>query len=229
MWLHAKDMPGSHVIICTEGEVPPTTLKQAAQLAAWYSKGQRSSSVPVDYTLRKYVKKPRRGTARLRSLHQPAHGLYDRGGKRHPRHYPAGRINAKRKGERNIWYIFGAVRESDAAALAELRRPYAEKYPAKAPDAGSILREIRRLTTAYPYLVAEVNDQVVGLRLCRSPAGRSRLPVGCGSTYLLRRGISRAGFGVRADAAAHAGADGSGLCACMCHGGPAQRCGAGFS
>lgn len=41
-------------------------------------------------------------------------------------------------------------------------RPYAEKYPAKAPDAGSILREIRRLTTAYPYLVAEVNDQVVG-------------------------------------------------------------------
>lgn len=58
MWLHAKDMPGSHVIIRTEGEVPPTTLKQAAQLAAWYSKGQRSSSVPVDYTLRKYVKSP---------------------------------------------------------------------------------------------------------------------------------------------------------------------------
>lgn len=57
---------------------------------------------------------------------------------------------------------FRAVRESDAAALAELRRPYAEKYPAKAPDATSILREIRRLTTAYPYLVGEVNDQVVG-------------------------------------------------------------------
>ncbi len=58
MWLHAKDMPGSHVIIRAEGEVPPATLKQAAQLAAWYSKGQRSSNVPVDYTLRKYVKKP---------------------------------------------------------------------------------------------------------------------------------------------------------------------------
>ena len=57
-WLHAKDMPGSHVIIRTEGEVPPTTLKQAAQWAAWDSKGQRSSSVPGDYTLRKYVKKP---------------------------------------------------------------------------------------------------------------------------------------------------------------------------
>ena len=57
-WLHAKDMPGSHVIICREGEIPLTTMKQAAMLAAWYSKGQRSSLVPVDYTLRRYVKKP---------------------------------------------------------------------------------------------------------------------------------------------------------------------------
>ena len=58
MWLHAKDMPGSHVIVCREGEIPQATMKQAALLAAWYSKGQRSSTVPVDYTLRKYVKKP---------------------------------------------------------------------------------------------------------------------------------------------------------------------------
>ncbi len=58
MWLHAKDMPGSHVLIRQEGEIPPATLKQAALLAAWFSKGQRSSSVPVDYTRRKYVKKP---------------------------------------------------------------------------------------------------------------------------------------------------------------------------
>ncbi len=58
MWLHAKDMPGSHVIVRAEGEIPQETLKQAAQLAAWYSKGQRSSSVPVDYTRRRYVKKP---------------------------------------------------------------------------------------------------------------------------------------------------------------------------
>ena len=57
-WLHAKDLPGSHVIIRTEGEVPLPTLKQAALLAAWYSKGRNSSTVPVDYTLRKYVKKP---------------------------------------------------------------------------------------------------------------------------------------------------------------------------
>lgn len=57
---------------------------------------------------------------------------------------------------------FRAVRESDAAALAELRRPYAEKLSANVPDAGSILREIRCLTPVYPYLVAEVNEQVVG-------------------------------------------------------------------
>ncbi len=57
-WLHAKDMPGSHVIIHHEGELPQQTLKEAAMLAAWYSKGQRSSSVPIDYTLRRYVKKP---------------------------------------------------------------------------------------------------------------------------------------------------------------------------
>lgn len=57
-WLHAKDMPGSHVIIRTEDTVPDQTLLEAATLAAWYSKGQRSSSVPIDYTLRRYVKKP---------------------------------------------------------------------------------------------------------------------------------------------------------------------------
>lgn len=61
-WLHAKDMPGSHVIIrhdqSVDGPVPDQTLLEAAMLAAWYSKGQRSSMVPIDYTLRRYVKKP---------------------------------------------------------------------------------------------------------------------------------------------------------------------------
>ena len=58
MWLHAKDMPGSHVIIRAEGEIPRETMKQAALLAAWYSRGRRSSLVPIDYTRRRYVKKP---------------------------------------------------------------------------------------------------------------------------------------------------------------------------
>lgn len=57
VWLHAKDMPGSHVIIV--GEDPDdATILEAARLAARYSKGGTSSRVPVDYTLRKYVKKP---------------------------------------------------------------------------------------------------------------------------------------------------------------------------
>lgn len=59
LWLHAKDMPASHVIVCCpEGQAcPEGTLRQAAQLAAYFSKA-RGVSVPVDYTLRKYVKKP---------------------------------------------------------------------------------------------------------------------------------------------------------------------------
>ncbi len=57
MWLHAKDMPGSHVIIRREGDIPDSTLSQAATLAAWYSKGQHSTMVPIDYTLKRHVKK----------------------------------------------------------------------------------------------------------------------------------------------------------------------------
>lgn len=59
MWFHAKDIPGSHVIIKTEGREPDNkTLIEAANLAAYYSKGKMSSNVPVDYTQRKNVKKP---------------------------------------------------------------------------------------------------------------------------------------------------------------------------
>ena len=57
VWLHAKDMPGSHVIIV--GDAPDEeTILFAARLAALYSKGRTGSRVPVDYTLRRYVKKP---------------------------------------------------------------------------------------------------------------------------------------------------------------------------
>jgi predicted ribosome quality control (RQC) complex YloA/Tae2 family protein len=60
LWLHAKDAPGAHVIIRSQPgrEIPDATLEQAAQLAAYYSDGRRSSKVPVDYTLRKNVWKP---------------------------------------------------------------------------------------------------------------------------------------------------------------------------
>ncbi len=59
IWLHTKDIPGSHVIIkSSEKEPDQTTLREAASLAAYYSKARNSGRVPVDYTLRKYVSKP---------------------------------------------------------------------------------------------------------------------------------------------------------------------------
>lgn len=59
MWLHTKNIPGSHVIIVSQGEeIPNSTINEAAQLAAYYSKSRQSSMVPVDFTLKKNVKKP---------------------------------------------------------------------------------------------------------------------------------------------------------------------------
>ena len=59
IWMHTKNIPGSHVIIkCAGKDVPDETLYEAAMLAAYYSKGRMSSQVPVDYTMKKHVKKP---------------------------------------------------------------------------------------------------------------------------------------------------------------------------
>lgn len=59
MWLHTKDIPGSHVIIKAKGgEVSDNAIEQAASLAAYCSKGRGSGKVPVDYTRVKFVKKP---------------------------------------------------------------------------------------------------------------------------------------------------------------------------
>ena len=57
IWLHAKDMPGSHVIIVDEAP-DEDTLRFAASLAAAYSKSGAADKVPVDYTRRRFVKKP---------------------------------------------------------------------------------------------------------------------------------------------------------------------------
>lgn len=59
IWLHTKDLAGSHVIISANGsDVPEQTLIEAAYLAAKHSKGEQSHHVAVDYTPVKYVKKP---------------------------------------------------------------------------------------------------------------------------------------------------------------------------
>lgn len=58
-WLHTKDFHGSHTILVTKGEAPSETdLHEAALIAAYHSKARLSSSVPVDCTKVKYVKKP---------------------------------------------------------------------------------------------------------------------------------------------------------------------------
>ena len=59
IWFHTKNIPGSHVIIITEGkDVPDSTLLFAANLAKENSKAKSGSNIPVDYTPIKYVKKP---------------------------------------------------------------------------------------------------------------------------------------------------------------------------
>ncbi len=58
-WFHAKGMPGSHVIVKTNGnELPDRTYEEAARLAAFYSKGRENEKVEIDYLERKNVKKP---------------------------------------------------------------------------------------------------------------------------------------------------------------------------
>ena len=59
IWLHVRDIPGSHVVLRTGGApVADETLHLAAQLAAHFSKARGSSNVPVDYTGIRFVKKP---------------------------------------------------------------------------------------------------------------------------------------------------------------------------
>lgn len=57
-WFHAKNMPGSHVIVKSQGkELPDSTFEEAARLAAYYSKGRGMEKVEIDYVEKKQVKK----------------------------------------------------------------------------------------------------------------------------------------------------------------------------
>ncbi|TYQ15616.1 UNVERIFIED_CONTAM: putative ribosome quality control (RQC) complex YloA/Tae2 family protein [Acetivibrio alkalicellulosi] len=59
IWLHTKNIPGSHVIIKKDrNDIPDTTLLEGALLAAYHSKAKQSSHVEIDYTTVKNVKKP---------------------------------------------------------------------------------------------------------------------------------------------------------------------------
>ncbi len=66
LWLHAQGITGSHVILRTRGRpelVPRTVLEKAAALAALNSKARHSGLVPVIYTEKRYVRKPRKAAA----------------------------------------------------------------------------------------------------------------------------------------------------------------------
>lgn len=70
LWMHAADYPGSHVVIRNPNrkEIPNRTLVEAAQLAAFYSSGNKQTKAAVNYTQKKFVNKPRRAAPGLVSL-----------------------------------------------------------------------------------------------------------------------------------------------------------------
>ena len=58
-WFHAKGVPGSHVIVKTNGdELPDRTFEEAGKLAAYYSKSKGQEKVEIDYIQKKHIKKP---------------------------------------------------------------------------------------------------------------------------------------------------------------------------
>lgn len=70
LWMHAADYPGSHVVIKNPSrqEIPPKTLVEAAQVAAFYSHAREQPKVAVHYTQKKFVNKPKGAAAGLVSL-----------------------------------------------------------------------------------------------------------------------------------------------------------------
>jgi predicted ribosome quality control (RQC) complex YloA/Tae2 family protein len=58
VWLHARGVPGAHVILRTHGADPPDEIvERAAQLAAWHSAARTASAAEVDLTQRRHVRK----------------------------------------------------------------------------------------------------------------------------------------------------------------------------
>ncbi|MCL2573090.1 MAG: NFACT family protein [Defluviitaleaceae bacterium] len=91
IWLHTKNIPGSHVILRAQnGKVTDTALEEAAMLAAYYSRARGGSLVPVDYCPRRQVKKP--------SGAKPGFVIYE-GHKTAYITTDEGKINAMQKGD----------------------------------------------------------------------------------------------------------------------------------
>ncbi len=61
LWFHAQRVPGAHVVLTRDdrASVPEEDVETAAALAAFHSRARAATAVPVDYTLRKHVRKQR--------------------------------------------------------------------------------------------------------------------------------------------------------------------------
>jgi predicted ribosome quality control (RQC) complex YloA/Tae2 family protein len=70
LWLHAADYPGSHVVVKNPNrrEIPPKTILEAAQAAAFFSHAREQPKVAVHYTTKKFVNKPKGASLGLVSL-----------------------------------------------------------------------------------------------------------------------------------------------------------------
>jgi predicted ribosome quality control (RQC) complex YloA/Tae2 family protein len=70
LWMHAADYPGSHVVVKNPSrqEIPPRTLLEAAQIAAFYSQAREQPKAAVHYTQKKFVNKPKGAVLGLVSL-----------------------------------------------------------------------------------------------------------------------------------------------------------------
>ena len=70
IWLHARGMPGAHVIVKSGGRpVPESTLREAAELAAYYSQARGESAVEIDYARRSQVRRIPNSSAGQVSYH----------------------------------------------------------------------------------------------------------------------------------------------------------------
>ncbi len=64
LWLHTQKYHSSHVIIQTQGKtVPDSVIKFASEICAYYSNGRSGDKIPVDYCLKKFIKKPNKSKA----------------------------------------------------------------------------------------------------------------------------------------------------------------------
>ncbi len=69
-WFHVKNLPGSHAVMLCDGEDPDAVnFTEAAEIAAYFSKGADGQNVEVDYTLVRNVKKPAAGKPGLVIYH----------------------------------------------------------------------------------------------------------------------------------------------------------------